>query len=287
MFPKGRPRRVERRSCVSTRRSPLVGVGRCREEVTPRRALGASRSYRAGSGIAARLENRTPSRTSPVHDRQMSRQLWGTYSVNDHCIPSAFVADLVLYDRLVVPVPPSGDHAEFKRWQDNGWRPERLQRLLEVEGVGSFVRQVPWDAERRADWKQMQPARADGADQGKESDDAFGHAAEDLETTSEGAREVASSGMDPFGNSRRVLRMALTQEVLDGADARVLAVYTSADRFDRHWRIKKSFPFFSRETTVARNGDDFDVERLTVEEQETLAARDELASVLVGDFALP
>ncbi len=38
----------------------------------------------------------------------MARLLWGCYSVADHLEPRAFVADLLLYDRLVIPV--SGRH---------------------------------------------------------------------------------------------------------------------------------------------------------------------------------
>jgi hypothetical protein len=36
----------------------------------------------------------------------MARQIWGCYAVADHKKPKAFVADVLLYERLVVPVPP-------------------------------------------------------------------------------------------------------------------------------------------------------------------------------------
>ncbi len=42
--------------------------------------------------------------------------LWGTFSVVDHLRRRPFVADVLLYDRLVVPVP-DGDE-EVKRWRD-------------------------------------------------------------------------------------------------------------------------------------------------------------------------
>jgi hypothetical protein len=96
----------------------------------------------------------------------MGRQVWGTYSVKDHCDPNAFIADVLLYDRLVqrsespetvdlsrrerlalvgpaskryqdfhsvplvIPVPP--DDEERKRWEDAGWQPDRLDNLLET-----------------------------------------------------------------------------------------------------------------------------------------------------------
>jgi hypothetical protein len=52
----------------------------------------------------------------------MSKQVWGTYSVKDHCDPNAFVAEVMLYDRLVIPVPP--DDKERARWRKAGWQPE-------------------------------------------------------------------------------------------------------------------------------------------------------------------
>jgi hypothetical protein len=39
----------------------------------------------------------------------MVKRLWGCYSVADHCMPRPFVADLLLYDCLVIPVPSDDD----------------------------------------------------------------------------------------------------------------------------------------------------------------------------------
>ena len=45
-------------------------------------------------------------------------ELWGTCSVRDHLARNAFVAEVLLFDRLVVPVPPAGDETEEKeRWR--------------------------------------------------------------------------------------------------------------------------------------------------------------------------
>lgn len=35
----------------------------------------------------------------------MGGQIWGTFSVKDHCRPNAFVREVLLFDRLVLPVP--------------------------------------------------------------------------------------------------------------------------------------------------------------------------------------
>jgi hypothetical protein len=59
----------------------------------------------------------------------MPFQTWGTFSVADHLGPRAFVADVILYDRLVIPVP---DAKERERWVDLGRRPDVLDRKLGI-----------------------------------------------------------------------------------------------------------------------------------------------------------
>jgi hypothetical protein len=59
----------------------------------------------------------------------MPFETWGMFSVTDHLGPRAFVADVVLYDRLVIPVP---DAEERKRWTDLGRRPDVLDRKLDI-----------------------------------------------------------------------------------------------------------------------------------------------------------
>jgi hypothetical protein len=38
----------------------------------------------------------------------MDRQLWGCYAVDDHKQARPFVADVLLFERLVIPVQPEG-----------------------------------------------------------------------------------------------------------------------------------------------------------------------------------
>lgn len=79
----------------------------------------------------------------------MSKQVWGTFSVKDHCDSHAFVAEVMLYDRLVIPVP-SNDQ-ERARWHEMGWQPERQGQLLNILGERGYV--VSWDAAKRESWK--------------------------------------------------------------------------------------------------------------------------------------
>jgi hypothetical protein len=79
----------------------------------------------------------------------MAKQVWGTFSVKDHLNPGAFVTEVMLYDRLVLPVPP--DDGERARWEKNGWDPARLDVLLGI--LGERVVRVKWDDRRRAAWR--------------------------------------------------------------------------------------------------------------------------------------
>lgn len=64
----------------------------------------------------------------------MSRERWGTFSVRDHTFPNPFAADVLMYDRLVIPYPP-----EDKRglWISENWDPDKLDSFLNV---------LRWDA---------------------------------------------------------------------------------------------------------------------------------------------
>ena len=88
-------------------------------------------------------------------------ELWGTFSVMDHVRKGAFLAEVVLYDRLVIPVPPDPDRAEteedrvfaqaqWKRWVDNDWEPERLLSLVEI--LRPVAEPIEWDRRRHAEW---------------------------------------------------------------------------------------------------------------------------------------
>jgi hypothetical protein len=91
----------------------------------------------------------------------MSSNVWGTFSVADHCRPNAFAAEALLFERLVIPVPADG--AEVDRWKqpnparsDDTWDPERQQRLLRLlgtekeKGIGDrpLAFEVEWSAEK-------------------------------------------------------------------------------------------------------------------------------------------
>ncbi|MGA8155726.1 MAG: hypothetical protein WB822_05825 [Rhodoplanes sp.] len=90
----------------------------------------------------------------------MSRELWATYSVRDHLEPRGLAADVMLFDRLVFPVPETSlfdmsrpevpavvewrrNPEEWKRWQKEGWEPESQEHLLDM--LRPVIRKIPWD----------------------------------------------------------------------------------------------------------------------------------------------
>jgi hypothetical protein len=93
----------------------------------------------------------------------VSRELWATYSVKDHLRPRELAVDVMLFDRLVFPVPlvgkfPDGSDptkigpvewsrnaTEWTRWQAEKWDPDAQSRLLEL--LDPVVRKVPWSGE--------------------------------------------------------------------------------------------------------------------------------------------
>ncbi len=72
----------------------------------------------------------------------MSRQRWGIFSSIDHLRPQAFVAEVLLYDRLVIPCP--SDDTERSIWAKQGREPDRLDKYLEILGKRELVVQVRW-----------------------------------------------------------------------------------------------------------------------------------------------
>jgi hypothetical protein len=116
-------------------------------------------------------------------------ELWGTFSVRDHCQPGAFIAEALLYDRLVIPVVPTVDDAvrdaqarggvidddkaaawakeEWDRWKREGWDPSRQSLLIALLKRTDRLELIPWTATLQAEWRAemartFQAARRDG-----------------------------------------------------------------------------------------------------------------------------
>jgi hypothetical protein len=94
----------------------------------------------------------------------MKLQQWGTFSVKDHVKARAFVAEVLLFDRLVIPRPatekemkaeglgpPSED--EVERWRNRNWFPERQRELLDILGEYDLAIELPWGRQAQAHWQ--------------------------------------------------------------------------------------------------------------------------------------
>jgi len=83
------------------------------------------------------------------------RERWGACSVRDHVSDAPLVSEVLLYDRLVVPIPdPAGKAVEEQRWIQAGWQPELQDRCLSILGTKTdesdgLALAVPWDADKQ------------------------------------------------------------------------------------------------------------------------------------------
>ena len=71
----------------------------------------------------------------------MPKQRWGVFSIQGNSDPGSLAQEVLLYDRLVIPVPAGS--TERTHWQTMGWNPELLEQR--IEQLGPVARPVPWN----------------------------------------------------------------------------------------------------------------------------------------------
>ena len=81
-------------------------------------------------------------------------ELWGVFSPADHLRRRPFVAEVLIYDRLVVPVPDEREEDLLRKWERR-WDPALQATLLDVIDAErpDLVRRVPWTAQHDYDWR--------------------------------------------------------------------------------------------------------------------------------------
>ena len=179
----------------------------------------------------------------------------GTYSVADHLEKRAFVADLLLYDRLVVPVPAADD---LVRWEKH-WNPERQHKLLEI--LGAFAEPIVWAAPLREQF---------------DSEWSPTSAALDIDESP----DSLPNPHRPYELTRRIITAQLRNRVIEAGDVRGVAVYAKPDHFDREWKLSLRLPFVTRTTQVERGA--------LREVMETLPAETgQLAKLVVTKLVVP
>jgi hypothetical protein len=95
-----------------------------------------------------------------MSDENAIRPRWGTFSVVDHRDLVSLVPEILLYDKLVFPVPDEGDWA---RWKDKRWKPElQKRRLAKLKGL---VHGMKWTQGLRdqwsANWERLKAIKGD------------------------------------------------------------------------------------------------------------------------------
>lgn len=78
----------------------------------------------------------------------MAIERWGSLSVADHKDVRALVANVLLYDRLVIPMyTESDDRDERAYWETKGWDPDG--QLARRKQLGELAVECAWDKNRR------------------------------------------------------------------------------------------------------------------------------------------
>jgi len=163
----------------------------------------------------------------------MSIELWGTFSVRDHLVERAFIADVLLYDRLVIPTRPDGTPGDD--WPA-AWKSAKQRTLL--GDLAELAISVPWDAQRREQWQKRFDAAND-----KERRLAHAKRAEAVALDVAAAR--AQKRPAGYNITRRLLqdfanlkaddalfkKLRVTRKVRPGATLEAVSAYTSFDKF--------------------------------------------------------
>lgn len=138
----------------------------------------------------------------------MAIERWGSLSVRDHLNTDDLVTNILLYDRLVIPVPDGVEG--LARWNRENWEPHRQREIIAKLGELAVTRK--WDTDREQAYEMRRLA----------TDLDF-----DVKQVITEVRQEL-----PYHNTRMVLAQ---EEVLDlpvgVADATVVAGYNSAAEF--------------------------------------------------------
>lgn len=132
--------------------------------------------------------------------------LWGTFSVADHLRSRPFVADVLLYDTLIVPVPDGQD--EVARWRALNRDPDLQRDLLDI--VGDLGVAIPWSIERAGEWARRYTWDPGSASEALVRDDVAQAVAMEAHSIALSRASAAEAGVpdpdDPaFGVTREVL----------------------------------------------------------------------------------
>ena len=148
----------------------------------------------------------------------MSRERWGTFSVRDHLTDAPFVSEVLLYDRLVIPVPDAKDKSPETHEYWAQWRPEEQEKCLDIlkvmtEKKDGMALTVPWGASQRERFRNRMSTAVAMAAQEREPDSGY--------------------YIDPFEVTAQLLKGEFSPALPKGvAKAWKVAAYSSGDAFE-------------------------------------------------------
>lgn len=151
--------------------------------------------------------------------------LWGTFSVADHLRRRPFVADVLLYDRLIVPVPDGED--EMARWRDRNRNPDLQRDLLGI--VGDLGVPIPWSIERARQWARRYDGNPDDGSPGPADETVIREdVAQAVAIDAQGiaasrAAAINAGAPDPDDPAFLMTRMVLADEIGSRKDRALLA----------------------------------------------------------------
>lgn len=147
------------------------------------------------------------------------RERWGTFSVRDHLSDAPFVSEVLLYDRLIIPVPDASDIGAEAFWADEGWKPDVLQNCLDIlkvktDNSDGLALTIAWDKSKRERFESKMSTAAALAMQQRDPDRNY--------------------YIDPFAMTRELLKDDFRPALPPGvAKAWTVAAYPSTDAFER------------------------------------------------------
>jgi hypothetical protein len=160
--------------------------------------------------------------------------LWATFSVVDHLRSRPFIADVLLYDRLIVPVPDGPGEAD--RWREHNRDPDLQNRLLDI--VGDLGVRIPWSLARHDLWAQRyQQINSEVVDEGAIRD-GFTQAVGFDGNNVVAARRAKSPAVqlrraeDPDDPALMVTRLVLAEEFGSRKDRLLLAHVPTVDEVE-------------------------------------------------------
>jgi hypothetical protein len=103
----------------------------------------------------------------------LTRERWGAFAVRDHVSHAPFVTDVLLYDRLIIPIPDPVEPSGEADWAKNDWQPElqrKCRRILNPEKAEEdwLAFEIPWGSEKRERFKDRMNVAAGVATQARE-----------------------------------------------------------------------------------------------------------------------